>query len=180
MSVWFRITPRVLLVALLLASGCAPTNEAEQPVEPVEESARTTGLVTVASAHSADTTYQRLRGAIDANPNLSILYELDHQANAGSVDLTMQASRLILFGNPQAGTVLMGEAPTIGLDLPLKMLVWEDEGGQAFVTYTDPLYLTWRHELDEVERMQQRPELRDIPLTMRGALEQLAATATAE
>ena len=141
---------------------------------------RTTGLVTVASAYPADSTYQRLRDAIETNPNLSVLYELDHQANAASVDLIMRPARLILFGNPSMGTPLMAESPSIGLDLPQKMLVWEDEAGQAFVTYNDPLYLTGRHDLNDVELLRERDDLRGIPLTMRDALEQLATTATGE
>lgn len=177
MPVWFRTTPLVLLFPLLLAFGCAPTDGAEQPVVASE---RTTGLVTIASAHDVAETYQRLRDAIEANPNLTILFELDHQANAASADRTLRPTRLILFGNPSMGTPLMQESPSIGLDLPQKMLVWEDEAGQAFVTYNDPLYLTWRHDLDDAEQMRERPDLRGIPLTMRGALEQLAATATSE
>ncbi|NNF58330.1 MAG: DUF302 domain-containing protein [Rhodothermaceae bacterium] len=180
MPVWFRPTLLVLFVTLPLVSACAPTNEAEQSPASSQDAPRPTGLVTVASAHSADSTYQRLRDAIEANPNLTILFELDHQANALSADLTMRPARLVLFGNPQAGTVLMQEAPSIGLDLPLKMLVWEDSEGQAFVTYTDPLHLTWRHDLDDVQLLRERPDLRGIPLTMRDVLEQLATTATGE
>ncbi|MEO0334020.1 MAG: DUF302 domain-containing protein, partial [Bacteroidota bacterium] len=91
------------------------------------------GVVTVASNQSFEDTYDKLKSTIDGNPNLRIVAELDHQANAASVGLDLNPTRLIVFGNPNLGTPLMQESQTIGIDLPQKMLVYETEAGEVYV-----------------------------------------------
>jgi len=81
------------------------------------------------------------------NPNLKIILELDHQANAAKVDLTLNPTRIILFGNPKLGTPLMLSAQSTGLDLPQKILVTENESGVVHVRYNDPMYLQQRHDI---------------------------------
>lgn len=126
------------------------------------------GLVTVESAVSFQETYDRLRTAIEDNPNLRILAEVDHAANAAGVDRELPPTRLILFGNPDLGTPLMRSARTVAIDLPQKLLVWADAGGRVFVTYNDPAYLQRRHGIEGRD---------EILATIAGALGSLADTA---
>ncbi len=104
-----------------------------------------TGIITKTSTVSFEQTYQQLKSVLENNPNLKIIAELDHQNNAGSVDLSLNPTRIILFGNPRLGTPLMQNAQTIGLDLPQKILVYQEENGTVKVAYNDPLYLKERH-----------------------------------
>jgi uncharacterized protein (DUF302 family) len=110
------------------------------------------GLVIVESAASFEATYDRLRSAIEANPNLRILAEVDHGANAAGVDRALPPTRLILFGNPKLGTPLMQGARTVAIDLPQKVLVWEDGDG-VHVAYNHPDYLAARHGIDGRDRI---------------------------
>ena len=96
------------------------------------------------SNHSFDETYARLRSAIDANPNLRIIAEIDHAANAASVGLHLNPTRLIVFGNPLVGTPFMQAEQSIGIDLPQKMLVVEDEKGAVRVAFNSINWLA-RH-----------------------------------
>lgn len=104
-----------------------------------------TGIISIKSQDDFDTTYQRLRGIIENNPNLKISFELDHQANAKKVDFQLRPTKIILFGNPKLGSPLMNAAATSAIDLPQKMLVHQDDDGQVFVSYNDPMYLHKRH-----------------------------------
>jgi len=86
------------------------------------------GIITKVSQQSFENTYAKLRSIIDNNPNLKILMELDHQANAANVDLELPPTRIIMFGNPRLGTPLMIGGDYTGLDLPQKILVCERNG----------------------------------------------------
>ena len=109
------------------------------------------GIVEVASPDDVTTTYNRLRRAIADTGALTIVEELDHAANAASVGLELAPSRLIVFGNPALGTPLMQDERTVAIDLPQKMLVYEDAAGDVFVLYNDPEYLAQRHGLTDVD-----------------------------
>jgi len=111
----------------------------------VEEGA---GIITVNSKRNFEDTYSSLRSAISSNQNLSIVAELDHQENAASVNLELRPTKLIIFGNPNLGSPLMQNKQVAGLDLPQKMLVWEDENGTVKISYNDPVYLQQRFELE--------------------------------
>lgn len=104
------------------------------------------GVVSLSSANSFEATVEKFQSALEAK-GLKPAFELDHQANAQGVDLTLHKARLILFGNPKMGTPLMMASPTMGLDLPLKVLIWQDPAGQVFVTYNEPGYLEQRHQV---------------------------------
>jgi len=131
----------------------------------------TTGIITKVSKVSFEQTYQQLRAVIDNNPNLKIIAELDHQKNAGSVDLKLNPTRIIFFGNPRLGTPLMQNAQTIGLDLPQKILVYQEEDGTVKVAYNDPLYLKNRHTVTGQEAILEK---------ISGALNKLTGVAIAE
>lgn len=164
---------RLHLPALLLVlAACQPpeSDPADQPAaaQPAEAAADD-GLVTVESAASFQETYDRLRTAIEDNGNLRILAEVDHGANAAGVSRDLPPTRLILFGNPALGTPLMQGARTVAIDLPQKLLVWEDGTGRVHVTYNDPAYLERRRGIQGRD---------DVLETISGALSRLAGRAT--
>jgi len=105
------------------------------------------GVVTVTSSQDFEATYQSLKGTISANENLSILAELDHQGNAESRGLELRPTKVLIFGNPNLGTPLMQESQTIGLDLPQKILVWQNAEGTVHLFYNDPEFLKQRHQI---------------------------------
>ncbi|SDS11415.1 DUF302 domain-containing protein [Gramella sp. MAR_2010_147] len=106
------------------------------------------GIITKTSSKSFDETYNSLRNALSTNENISIVAELDHKANAASVGLDLNPTKIIIFGNPNLGTPLLQKEQSIGLDLPQKMLVWENEEGEVFVSYNDPYFIAERHYIE--------------------------------
>ena len=74
---------------------------------------------------------------------------IDHSGEAANVGMQMRPTKLLIFGNPQAGTPLMIASPTVAIDLPLKALIWEDNSGKVWVSYNTPDYLQARHNLPE-------------------------------
>ncbi|SDB56955.1 Uncharacterized conserved protein, DUF302 family [Flavobacteriaceae bacterium MAR_2010_188] len=113
------------------------------------------GIIIKESSQDFESTYSNLQNAILSNPNLKIVAELDHQKNAESVGLDLRPTRIIIFGNPNLGTPLMQDEQTVGLDLPQKMLVYQDENGNVFVAYNDLFYLKERHMLDSSDEQLQ-------------------------
>jgi len=105
------------------------------------------GVVTINSNNDFTTTYNNLRNAISDNTNLTIVEEVDHQANAQSVGMTLNPTRLIIFGNPTQGTPLMQDAQTVAIDLPQKILVWQETNGDVNISYNDPDYFQVRHTI---------------------------------
>jgi len=103
------------------------------------------GIIIKNSTYSFEETYAKLVGIITKNENLKLIAELDHQANAASINLELRPTRLVVFGNPNLGSPLMQSMQTIGIDLPQKMLVFENEAGEVQVAYNDPTYLAKRH-----------------------------------
>jgi uncharacterized protein (DUF302 family) len=102
------------------------------------------GIVTIPSIHPVDHVVQNLE-AILQSKGVKVFAIVDHCAEAQAAGLTMPPTKLVLFGSPKAGTPLMLAAPTAALDLPLKILVWQDAQGQTWVTYNSPAYLLQRH-----------------------------------
>jgi|ERR1700716_1271141 uncharacterized protein (DUF302 family) len=105
------------------------------------------GLVTLQSSHDFATTLERLTAALEAK-GVRVFARIDHAAGAASVGLALRPTTLVVFGNPAAGTPLMQAAQTVGIDLPLKALVWQDAQGAAHLTYNDPAWIAARHGLD--------------------------------
>ena len=106
------------------------------------------GMVRLRCADSVETTYARLREEV-VRRGLTIFAEIDFARDAAAAGLSMPASRLLVFGNPRAGTPLLQASPTIALDLPLKVAVWQDEAGAAWLGYNAPEYLRSRHRIPE-------------------------------
>lgn len=103
------------------------------------------GVVTVKSNNSFSETVAKLVAAIDANPALKIVAKIDHSANAKGTGLELRPTVLFIFGNPQMGTPLIAAAQTAALDLPQKMIVFEDEKGVVFVAYNNQALIAKRH-----------------------------------
>jgi uncharacterized protein (DUF302 family) len=82
---------------------------------------------------------------------MTLFARIDHAAEAEKVGLKMRPNQLLVFGNPKGGTPLMVAAPTVAIDLPLKALVWEDEGGKVWLGYNSPEYLKKRHGIEGKE-----------------------------
>ena len=104
------------------------------------------GLVTIASYCSVEETLDRLEVDLKAK-NITVFVRIDHAAGAASVAMPLRPTELLIFGNPKSGTPLMQSKQTIGIDLPLKVLAWQDAGGKVWLTYTDPRWLARRHRL---------------------------------
>lgn len=104
------------------------------------------GLVTLRSAHDVAATLARLTSALDAK-GVTIFARIDHAAGAQSAGLALRPTTLMVFGNPAAGTPLMQQAQTAGIDLPLKALVWQDADGATYLSYDDPAWIAARHGL---------------------------------
>jgi uncharacterized protein (DUF302 family) len=103
-------------------------------------------LVTLLSAHSATETVERLKSLLSQKA-IQVFADIDHAAGAQKVGLSLRPTRLLILGNPQAGTPLMQSRQTIGIDLPLRALVWEDEAGKVWLTYHRPEFLAQRHQV---------------------------------
>jgi uncharacterized protein (DUF302 family) len=126
-------------------------------------------LVTLPSAHSATETVDRLKSSLAAR-KIWLFADIDHAAGAKKVGLALRPNRVIIFGNPAAGTPLMQSRQTIGLDLPMRVLIWADEAGKVWLTYRRPESLARSHSITD------RQETVNL---LSGALATLAREATA-
>jgi uncharacterized protein (DUF302 family) len=104
------------------------------------------GLVTVRSNHGPKETLSRLEAAVKAK-SLTVFAHVDHAAGAAEVGLPLRATDLLIFGNAKGGTPLMQLDQTMGIDLPLKVLIWQDQAGATWLSYDDPGWLAKRHGL---------------------------------
>lgn len=104
------------------------------------------GLVTVRSSHGPQDTMSRLETAVVAR-GMTVFVRIDHAAGAATAGLPLRPTELIIFGNARGGTPLMQSVQTIGIDLPLKALVWQDAAGDTWLSYNDPAWLAQRHGL---------------------------------
>jgi uncharacterized protein (DUF302 family) len=104
------------------------------------------GIVRVQGNHSVDETVAKLQSILQAK-GVKLFVVVDHSGEAASAGLKMPNTKLLIFGNPKAGTPLMLAAPSAALDLPLKILVAEDTAGKTWISYNSPAYLQARHRL---------------------------------
>jgi uncharacterized protein (DUF302 family) len=104
------------------------------------------GLVGIASNHSVDETVEKLKGILQAK-GITLFALVDHSGEAARAGIKMRPTKLFIFGNPKGGTPVMLAASSSAIDLPLKILVWEDVQGKVWVTYNSPAYLQERHKL---------------------------------
>ena len=120
------------IAALTLAAGCASVADPGN------------GLVAVASPHSAQETMNRLEAQVKQR-GLAVVARVDHAAAASRIGKTLRPTEVLIFGNPQAGTPLMLCAQGVGIDLPMKVLVWVDAQQQTWLAYNDPVWIVRRH-----------------------------------
>ena len=104
------------------------------------------GLVDRRSPHTVDETVARLTDLL-RNKGITLFALIDHSGEATRAGLTLRPTKLLIFGNPRAGTALMQAAPRSGIDLPLKILVWQDADGTTWVTTNGAEFLRARHDL---------------------------------
>jgi uncharacterized protein (DUF302 family) len=177
----------VALGSLVALGGCDKKEEAPAEVTrtetvelkvkkaapaPAPESAAAVdspGLVIVDSAQPVEATVERLRADIEAK-GMKIMAVVDHSANAAGVDLELPPTQLIIFGKPEGGTLLMQAKRTVAIDLPQKMLVWEEDG-KTKVAFNDPTWMLARHGAEVPPEM---------PKKIRAVLDGLAKGAAPE
>jgi uncharacterized protein (DUF302 family) len=105
------------------------------------------GLTTIRSSYGLTETTNKLEAAVKAK-GMTIFAHIDHAAGAAAVGLALRPTELLIFGNAKGGTALMQAIQTIGIDLPIKALVWQDAAGDTWLSYNDPGWLAKRHGLD--------------------------------
>ena len=106
------------------------------------------GILQKQSNHSVDETLEKLKRILQAKA-VNLFAVVDHSGEAEKAGLKMPPTKLVIFGNPKAGTPLMLAAPSSAIDLPLKILIWEGNDGKVWVSYNSPAYLQQRHSLPE-------------------------------
>jgi uncharacterized protein (DUF302 family) len=106
----------------------------------------TTGLISIESAFGPQETANRLETAIESK-GLTLFARIDHAAGAANVGLELRPTEVFIFGNAKGGTPLMQAQQTAGIDLPLKALVWQDDGGKTWLSYNSPAWLAERHAI---------------------------------
>jgi uncharacterized protein (DUF302 family) len=129
-------------VALILMGLLLPVSAV------VDNVMKNEGVVNKRSNHSVEQTVDRLKSILEAR-GITLFALIDHGGEAEKVGMKMPPTRLLIFGNPKSGTLLMLASPSIALDLPLKILVWQDNQGEVWLSYNDPEYLKERYGLPE-------------------------------
>ncbi|MGA2350706.1 MAG: DUF302 domain-containing protein [Terracidiphilus sp.] len=127
------------LVSLQRSTHAQPANGKEITMTP-------NGIVDIPSSYTVDQTVDRLKGILESK-GVTLFALVDHSGEAQKVGLKMPATKLLIFGSPKAGTPVMLAAPSIAIDLPLKILVREDSQGKVWISYNSTAYLQERHQV---------------------------------
>jgi uncharacterized protein (DUF302 family) len=151
------VTSPAWFIAALIVSATPVAGPQEAGALAEAESTAPMGMVIKDSAHSVGITVERLKAGLDKR-GIALIATVDHRENAASVKKNLRPTTLLIFGNPKLGTPLMQEAPSLALDLPMKVAVWRDEKSKKVqVAYTDPGYLAQKHgiavQIKLIERM---------------------------
>ncbi|MGB8872666.1 MAG: DUF302 domain-containing protein [Desulfobaccales bacterium] len=109
---------------------------------------RDSGIIDIPGKHSVDETVEKLKGILQAK-GVTLFALVDHSGEAQKVGLEMRPTKLLIFGSPKAGTPVMLAAPSSAIDLPLKILVWEDGKNKVWISYNSQEYLQKRHGLPQ-------------------------------
>ena len=133
-----------LLVGLIIPGAATSAQDKGGTVDMIV--GKEAGIVTIPSNHSVDETVDRLKNILRSK-EVTLFALIDHSGEAAKVGMKMPPTKLLIFGNPKGGTPLMLAAPSIALDLPLKILVSEDAQGKVWLSYNSPEYLKERHGL---------------------------------
>lgn len=151
------------LCGVAMIAGCTTAT-----IAPVTNAIADDGLVVVPSPHSVSATIDKLAAALESK-GMTVFTRIDHAAGAAKVDMQLRPTEVLIFGNPKIGTPLMKCSQRIAIDLPQKMLSWEDESGKVFLAYNNPQYLKSRHSTEGCD---------EVFKTVTGALGNFAAAAT--
>jgi len=130
-------------LALLIIGAVLPASATEN-----KPAKKQNGIIDIPSNHSVDETVERLKAMLQSK-GITLFALIDHSGEAEKVGMKMPPTKLLIFGSPKAGTPLMLAAPSIAIDLPLKILVWEDSRGRVWLSYNSPEYLKERHDLQQ-------------------------------
>ena len=149
----------ITLTSLIIAVTAVPVNSANAA----------DGLITVKSPHDVATTVEKLVAVLESK-GMNVFGQVNHGAGAKKAGLELRPTELVIFGNPKVGTPLMLCSQSIAIDLPQKMLAWEDEDGTVYLSYNDPMHLKSRHATEGCD---------EVLGKVSGALENFAAAATA-
>src|SRR5260370_36972198 len=106
------------------------------------------GVMGRSSNHTVEETVEKLKNGLQAK-GVTLFALVDHSGEAEKAGMKMPPTKVLIFGSPKAGTPLMLASPSVAIDLPLKILVWEDGGGKVWVSYNSPDYLKERHALPQ-------------------------------
>ncbi len=106
------------------------------------------GIIHLPGNHSVDELVEKLKAVLEAR-GVTLFALVDHSGEAAKAGLKMPPTKLLIFGNPKAGTPVMLAAPSSALDLPLKILLWQDTEGKSWVSYNSPAYLAERHGIPQ-------------------------------
>jgi len=106
------------------------------------------GTISKATTYTVDETVEKIKALLQAK-GVKLFTVIDHSGEAEAIGLKMPPTKLLIFGNPKGGTPLMLAAPTVAIDLPLKLLIWEDAQGSRWISYNSPQYLKQRHALPD-------------------------------
>jgi uncharacterized protein (DUF302 family) len=128
------------------------------------------GLTTIKSSHAPRETMDRLETAVTAK-GLTVFARIDHAEGASAVGLSLRPTEVLIFGNAKGGTPLMQAVQTIGIDLPLKALVWQDAAGDTWLSWNDPAWLAARHGVSGADAVAGKltAVLEDVAKTAAGA-----------
>ncbi|HXY48248.1 MAG TPA: DUF302 domain-containing protein [Terriglobales bacterium] len=137
-----------LAMAIYLVSVRNTTNlrNSADRKEPTMAVVTNKGIIDVPTTHSVEQTVEKLKSVLQSK-GVTLFALVDHSGEAEKVGMGMRPTKLLIFGSPKAGTPLMLAAPSIAIDLPLKILVWEDDAGKVWISYNSPEYLRERHDL---------------------------------
>lgn len=146
-ALFLALVGLAMAIYLVSVRGSA-SSESQEFKESTMASAKSSGIVDVPSSHSVEETVEKLKSILQAK-GVTLFALVDHSAEAEKVGMKMRPTKLLIFGSPKAGTPLMLAAPSIAIDLPLKILVWEDGQGKVWVSYNSADYLKSRHGLPQ-------------------------------
>jgi len=144
-AVFLALVGLIMAIYLVSVSG-SPRSHSANAGEALMPVTVDNGIVNEPTSHSVDQTVERLKAGLQAKA-VTLFALVDHSGEAAKVGMKMRPTKLLIFGNPKAGTPLMLAAPSSAIDLPLKMLVWEDDQGKVWISYNSSQYLQKRHGL---------------------------------
>ncbi len=137
MNAWFRLPWIIGISTICIGAVVTISGANAMDVE---------GLTTIKSSHGPKETMDRFEAEVKAR-GMTVFARIDHAAGAAQADLALRPTEVLVFGNAKGGTPLMQASQSVGIDLPLRILVWEDESGQIWLAYNEPSWLAKRHGL---------------------------------